>query len=69
MKDVSFSEEEFSKASFSQYTPSVCVKVAIRGDVVGVRDSKDPNKTTLCFTVEEWSAFIQGVKAGEFDTS
>jgi Domain of unknown function (DUF397) len=31
-----------------------------------VRDSKSPN-LALSFTAEEWRAFVEGVKAGEFD--
>ncbi len=36
-------------------------------DVVGIRDTKDPTKTTLLFTNDEWRSFIQGVKQGAFD--
>jgi hypothetical protein len=36
-------------------------------DVVAVRDSKDPGRQPLVFTLEEWAAFTAGVKAGEFD--
>jgi hypothetical protein len=32
-----------------------------------MRDSKDQDGPVLCFTVEEWKAFVAGVKAGEFD--
>lgn len=67
MKKVTFEDHEFSKASFSQYVWNKCVQVAKRDDDVGVRDSKDSEKTTLCFSREEWRAFIAGVKAGEFD--
>lgn len=67
MKKVNFKDSEFSKASFSQYTWNQCVQVAIRSDVIGLRDSKDSAKTTLTFTPNEWSAFLKGVKAGEFD--
>lgn len=67
MKKIIFKDHEFSKTRFSQYTPSACVEVAIRDDVVGVRHSQDPQKTTLCFTKREWQAFIRGVKQGEFD--
>ena len=67
MKEVDFQDNEFSKATRSQYTPSACVQVAARDGVVGVRDSKDPEKTTLKFTAEEWKAFVEGVKSGEFD--
>lgn len=67
MKGIKFNDSEFSKSSFSQYTWNVCVLVARRDDVIGVRDSKDRTKQTLNFTPDEWKAFIAGVKAGEFD--
>lgn len=35
--------------------------------VVYVRDSKNPEGDTLGFTAEEWDAFLDGVKEGEFD--
>lgn len=63
-----FKDNEFRKSSFSNYKwVHACVQVAKRQDEVGVRDSKDPKKTTLHFTSDEWKAFISGVKAGEFD--
>jgi hypothetical protein len=34
---------------------------------IDVRDTKDLNSPTLSFTPDEWNAFIQGVKLGEFD--
>lgn len=45
-----------------------CVEVATNlPDVVAVRDTKDRDGGTLAFTPSEWSAFLQGVKLGEFD--
>lgn len=44
-----------------------CVEVTLRPDSVGVRNSKDAEGTCLRFTIEEWRAFIDGAKAGEFD--
>jgi len=67
MEKINFEDSEFSKASMSQYVHNQCVQVAIRKDVIGVRDSKDQDKNTLVFTPFEWEAFIHGVKAGEFD--
>jgi hypothetical protein len=32
-----------------------------------VRDSKGRTSARLYFTVDEWEAFLAGVKAGEFD--
>jgi len=46
---------------------SNCVEVAFVTDAIGVRDSKNRAQSPLQFTRSEWAAFIQGVKAGEFD--
>jgi hypothetical protein len=45
-----------------------CVEVAVsKGGSVVVRDSKLPKTMPLIFTREEWTAFRDGVKAGDFD--
>ncbi|GAA2521405.1 DUF397 domain-containing protein [Pilimelia columellifera] len=48
-----------------------CVEVAdnllAREGRVFVRDSKEPDAGTLAFTRAEWTAFIGGVRDGEFD--
>lgn len=44
-----------------------CVEVAGLPDQVLMRDSKDPTGPVLAFTRPEWSAFLVGVRAGEFD--
>jgi Domain of unknown function (DUF397) len=45
-----------------------CVEVAHLADGrVAIRDSKDVRKAAHVFDREEWSAFITGVKNGEFD--
>jgi hypothetical protein len=45
-----------------------CVEVADLPDGgVGVRNSRDPGGPVLNFTPEEWSAFLGGVRNGEFD--
>lgn len=46
---------------------SSCVEVAFGGDHVLVRDSKDPDSPVLRFTRDEWTAFVGGVKDGDFD--
>lgn len=43
-----------------------CVEVADLGDRVAVRDSKDLSVAPLVFTRSEWSAFLHGVRAGDF---
>lgn len=45
-----------------------CVEVGqLPGGSVAVRDSKNPDDRSLVFSHAEWEAFVQGVKAGEFD--
>jgi len=44
-----------------------CVEVNIRPVTVFVRDTKHRDQPYLAFTHEEWSAFLHGVKNGEFD--
>ncbi|WP_217189648.1 DUF397 domain-containing protein, partial [Streptomyces buecherae] len=34
---------------------------------VPVRDSKNPHGPALAFDTSAWSAFVAGVKAGDFD--
>ena len=45
-----------------------CVAVKIAGGQVQVRDTKDPHKTTLTFSSEEWQSFVTGVKNDEFNS-
>ena len=44
-----------------------CVEVATLERVVGIRDSKDREGPFLVFRFDEWSAFLAGVRDGEFD--
>jgi hypothetical protein len=44
-----------------------CVEVAVVGDRVAVRDSKDRRGPVLLFTADEWASFLGGVRDGEFD--
>ena len=47
---------------------SACVQVAhLPGGMVAIRDSKDTARPAHVFDCEEWTAFIEGVKAGDFD--
>ncbi|MFF7634474.1 DUF397 domain-containing protein [Kitasatospora sp. NPDC008050] len=46
-----------------------CIEVADGfSDVMPVRDSKDPDGPALVLPAEAWSAFVTGVKAGQFGT-
>ena len=57
-------EFEFRKSSFCG--GGACVEVARSADGFLLRDSKDPDSPVLTFTIEEWSDFVSGVRAGEF---
>jgi hypothetical protein len=46
---------------------SACVEVAQDADAFLVRDSKNPAGSVLAFNREEWTAFVAGVRAGNFD--
>jgi hypothetical protein len=46
-----------------------CVEARLNGSAIEVRDTKaDGTGPVLAFTTDEWTAFIGGVKDGEFDT-
>jgi len=47
---------------------SACVQVAhLPGGLVALRDSKDTAKPAHVFDGAEWTAFLVGVRNGEFD--
>ncbi|MDK0521414.1 DUF397 domain-containing protein [Streptomyces sp. ML-6] len=56
---------EWQKSSFSGGGEQ-CVEVAGQGDEILVRESDDPSAVTRT-SRSKFAAFIQGVKAGEFD--
>jgi hypothetical protein len=60
-------EVAFKKSSFSAHNGG-CVEAALSpvGGVL-VRDTKDRSKPAHEYNYTEWKAFIDGVKAGEFD--
>lgn len=64
-------DPDFKTATMSRWPPNVgkrCVKVKRTGRDVQVQDSKlAEDSPTLSFTHDEWRAFIDGVKKGEFD--
>jgi hypothetical protein len=61
------SEYNWRKSSHSG-SNGTCVEVARLADgTTAVRDSKAPDGPILTFRLDEWAAFLDGVKAGEFD--
>ena len=59
---------QFTTSSFCQIDG--CVEVGRLADGrIAVRSSKDRRLPASVFTGDEWSAFVAGVRAGEFDYS
>jgi hypothetical protein len=55
------------KSSLS-YANGNCVEVADQPEgTIGVRNSREREGPVLNFTVDEWQAFLGGVRNGEFD--
>jgi hypothetical protein len=44
-----------------------CVQLARAGEMIAVRDSKNPDTPPLMYTRAEIIAFLDGAKKGEFD--
>lgn len=44
-----------------------CVEVRLSSDMIQVRDTKDRSKIPHAYSRDEWNAFLEGVRAGEFD--
>jgi uncharacterized protein DUF397 len=44
-----------------------CVEVAFTDESVLVRNSQEPRGPQLSFSYSEWTAFLTGVRHGEFD--
>ena len=60
------SYDRFRKSSFSQTVGCVEVRRLPDGRIA-LRDSKDTGLPPHHFTPVEWTAFLAGVRAGEFD--
>ncbi|SEG87470.1 protein of unknown function [Thermomonospora echinospora] len=60
-----------SRAAWRKSTRSsgtgACVEVAKLRQLIGVRDSKNPDGPKLSFTPRTWEAFNAGIKSGDYD--
>jgi hypothetical protein len=55
------------KSSYSDNNGGDCIEIALGiPGVVPVRDSKDSSGPALVFDADAWSAFVVGVKVGDF---
>lgn len=67
MRSSDISPAAWRKSSYSNDgTGGNCVEVAQLSGLVTVRDSKNPDGPLLVFTPAEWSAFLDGIRAGDF---
>ncbi|MFC0002694.1 DUF397 domain-containing protein [Micromonospora siamensis] len=48
-------------------TSDSAVEVAFVDDLIGMRNSAEPEGPVLVFTQAEWDAFVAGAQDGEFD--
>ncbi|MEV0455601.1 DUF397 domain-containing protein [Catellatospora methionotrophica] len=64
---VDLSEARWHKSTRSGPNCDNCVEVAFVGGAIALRDSKNPTGPALIFTPDEWDAFVEGAKDGEFD--
>jgi hypothetical protein len=63
-KRIALRELAWQKASYCQ--SGECVEVVSKDGQVLVRNSQRPQRIVR-YTPAEWQAFVQGVRAGEFD--
>lgn len=66
MTELDRSAHFWRKSTFS--VSGECVEVAINGQAVLVRDSKDSNGPVLAFSGHAWRMFLSEVKAGAPDS-
>jgi hypothetical protein len=59
-------DENWIKASASD-SGAQCVEMRRHAGLVEVRDSKDPHGPVLRFRADEFAAWLDGARAGEFD--
>ncbi|MFE4514545.1 DUF397 domain-containing protein [Kitasatospora sp. NPDC056783] len=65
MGEVVTEDSEWRKSSYSGQGGN-CLEAQTGLAAMAVRDSKDPSGPTLSFSADAWTAFVRGVKAGEF---
>lgn len=64
---MDLSQAQWRKSSHSG-SQTNCVEVAVLGETIATRDSKDRSGPVLVFDRGEWAAFLAGVREGEFRT-
>jgi hypothetical protein len=65
--DMTILDDTWRKATKSNNN-GACAELRAGADGgVQIRDSKNPDGPTLVFTAQEWDAFLDGAKNGEFE--
>ncbi|RAY10873.1 DUF397 domain-containing protein [Actinomadura craniellae] len=62
-----FENAAWRKSSRSQAQTQNCVELARLGEVVGIRDSKNPDGPHLTFAPTVLRAFVTQVRVGHYD--
>jgi hypothetical protein len=44
-----------------------CVRVAAHGDTIVIGSSKHRDGPVIAYSRDEWTAFVQGIREGDFD--
>jgi hypothetical protein len=63
-----FASDGFKLSSKTRKCCCVAVRIGADG-TVDIRDTKNVDGPTITYNKDEWNAFIQGVKLGEFDVA
>jgi hypothetical protein len=66
MVDGELAGRQWRKSNRSN-SAGACVEISTLDELVAVRNSKDPEGPVLVLTAEEWRAFMNSLKRGEFD--
>jgi hypothetical protein len=62
-------EPEWRKSSFSGAPQQNCLEIATAADGhIMIRNSTNPDGPVLLFSPAEWTAFLDGVSSGEFNS-
>lgn len=65
--DVDLTGAVWRKASASSGNGGGCIELARVGDVIALRDSKNPDQAAHLYTLHELACFLDGAQRGEFD--
>jgi hypothetical protein len=63
---VELDQESLAWRISSYCSNAGCVEIASTPRAVLVRDSTDPQSPVLSFSTASWSAFLDGIRAGDF---